>query len=175
MRRGVIAGIGLISVVVIIVAYLIFAVPPPTFPDTTVLKRSPIESSWSTEIDGTHITGAAIWAKFAYYPDESIRLYRSDYWGALLFAREGLEWVDDQGNLQERALTLVNLTDRWQYNGEEVSTTELNGSSTFRFAYANHHLRVTFTVSRTADGDFKYDSLDEAWESGELYLSVTEW
>lgn len=175
MRREVVIGLGLSSIVIIIVAYLVFVAQPPTFPEETVIRRSPTESSWSTEIDGTPITGAAIWGKFAYYPDESIRLYRSEYWGALLFTREGLEWVDDQGTLQEKALTLVNLTARWRHNGEKAPTTELNAASTFQFAYNSHYLRVTFTVPRTADGDFKYESLDEAWDAGELRLSVAEW
>lgn len=174
MRRNVIIGLGIVAIVIIIVAYFGFVLPPPIFPSEALLKRGAIHSDWSVKTDETTITGSAIWAKFAYYPNESIRLYHSVYWGALLFTKDGLSWVDDQGSLQEIALTLSNLTARWQYNDKVVPTSQQNGSSTFKFAFDKYYLRVVFTLPR-AGNNYKYNSLDEAWESGELYFTIAEW
>ncbi len=175
MRRNIVIGIGIFAISIVLVAYFVFILSPPRFPNETLLSRGPIQSDWSVKTDETTITGSAIWTKFIYYSDESIRLYRSVYWGALLYTRDGLNWIDEQGNLQEKALTLSNLTARWQYNGKTVPASQQNGSSTFKFAFDNYYLRVVFTLPRADGGNYKYNSLDEAWESGELYLTITEW
>ena len=175
MRRNIAIGVGIVAVIIVLVAFFAFVLPPPVFSSEALLRRGSIQSDWSVKIDETHITGSAVWAKFAYYPDESIRLYHSAYWGAILFTEDGLSWVDDKDNLQEKALTLNNLTARWQSNGKTVPTSQQNGSSTFKFAFDNYYLKVVFTLPRADGSDYKYNSLDEAWESGELYFTITEW
>jgi hypothetical protein len=174
LKRSSIIALGIIAIAIIIVAFFGLVVGPPTFSNETLVRRGPISSSWSVKINETTITGSALWTKFAYYDDESIELDQSIYWGALLYNENGMSWVD-QGHLQEKALTLSNLTDRWQYNGVAAPVTQQNGSAVFQFAVGNYYLNATFSLPKAEGSGYKYSSLDEAWESGELYLTVAEW
>lgn len=176
MRRNIVIGAGVVAIAIILVAYFVLILPPPIFPSETLLGRGAIHSNWSVKTNETTITGSAIWTKFAYYSDDSIRLYHSIYWGTFLYTKDGLNWIDKQGNLQEKALTLSNLTARWQYGGKTVPTSQQNGSSTFKFAFdSSYYLRVVFSIPLADGDDYKYNSLEEAWESGELYLTITWW
>jgi hypothetical protein len=175
LKRSTIIALGIIAIAIIIIAFLGLVMGPPTFSNETLVRKGPISSNWSVRINETTFTGAALWTKFAYYEDESIELDQSIYWGALLYNENGMGWVDDQGQLQDKALTLNNLTDRWQYNGVQVNATQPNGSAAFKFALDNYYLKATFSLPKAEDGSYKYSSLDDAWAAGELYLTVIEW
>lgn len=174
MRRSIIIALGVLVIVIIALAYSIFVLSPPVFSSQILLRRGPVQSDWSVEVDDTTVRGSTIWSNYAYYPGESIRLYRSVYLGAIPFTEEGLSWINDQGNLEEKALTLDNLTARWRYEGAAVPTSQQNGSSTFKYVVDGHNLRVVFTIPREG-GSYKYQSLNKTWEAGELYLTISEW
>jgi hypothetical protein len=174
LRRSVIIVLGVLAIAIIALAYSILVLSPPVFPNEILLKRGPLQSDWSVEIDDVTIEGSTIWSNYAYYPGESIRLYHSIYVGGIPFTEEGLSWIDDQGNLQEKALTLDNLTARWQYEGIPVPTSQQNGASTFKYVLDEHNLKVIFTIPREGDG-YKYQSLEKAWEVGELHLTISKW
>jgi len=163
-----------LAIVIIALAYSMFVLSPPVFSSEILLRKGPVQSDWSAEVDDLTVRGSTIWSNYAYYPGESIRLYRSVYLGAIPFTEEGLSWINDHGNLEEKALTLDNLTARWQYERTTVPISQQNGSSTFKYVSGEYNLRVVFTIPRDGDG-YKYQSLDKAWEAGELYLTISEW
>jgi hypothetical protein len=174
LRRSIIIALGVLAAVIIALACSMFVLSPPVFPSEILLRKGPVQSDWSAEVGDMTIRGSTIWSNYAYYPGESVRLYRSVYLGAIPFTEDGLNWINDQGNVEEKALTLDNLTARWQYEGTLVPTSQQNGSSTFKYILDEHNLRVVFTIPREGDG-YKYQSLDKAWEAGELYLTISGW
>ncbi len=174
MRRSIIIALGVLAIVIIALAYSIFVLSPPVFPNEILLRKGPVQSDWSAEVNDATVRGSIIWSNYVYYPGESIMLYRSVYLGAIPFTEEGLSWINDQGNLEEKTLTLDNLTARWQYEETLVPISQQNGSSTFKYVSGEYNLRAVFTIPRDGDS-YRYQSLDKAWEAGELRLTISEW
>jgi len=160
--------ISIVAIVAILIAFLILFLSPLKASNETYIREG--DNDWSLDNDQT-VYGKTYWSIYADYMrdetierSETIKLYYCKYWGDILINKETMTWEKDVGTYSSKSLTLNDLMIRWQ-----------DSASVFKFNYEDEYYKVSFTIPKLENGDYKYSDLTEAWEKGELYQTIEKW
>ena len=167
--RTILYAISIIAIIALLFTFLFFVLSPPESSNQIYVRVG--DTDWSVDAEPI-VYGKSIWADFADYErdtttirPETIKLYDCIYWGAVISDKETMFWeTEEQGTYASHSLTLNNLMERWQ-----------NSASVFKFKHEDQYFRVSFSIPKLENGNYKYNDIAEAWEEGELYQAIEKW
>jgi len=160
--RAILYAISIVAIVAIFFAFLTYGLSPPNASNEIYIRKG--DTNWSLDNEQT-VYGKSIWANFADHEgNETIKIYYCKYWGSILFNKETMRWENEMGNYSSKSLNLNDLMTRWQ-----------DSASVFKFNFENEYYKVSFSIPKMENGDYKYNDLGKAWEKGELYQIIEKW
>ena len=166
--RTILYSISIIAIIALLFTILLSVLSPPEASNQIYIRIG--DTDWKVD-DDPIVNGKSIWAEFADYErdptnrPETIKLYDCIYWGAIISDKETMYWeTEQQGTYSSNSLTLNDLVEQWQ-----------NSASVFKFKHQDQYFRVSFTIPKLENGDYKYSDITEAWEKGELYQTIEKW
>lgn len=166
--RTLLYTISTIAIVAMVFVFINMVLAPPVTSNEIIitvgdndwsLGNDPIfygKSYWSTYSDSSHDE--------TIQRSETIKMYYCIYWGALTVDKETMSWETATGNFSSKSLAHNDLLTRWQDSG-----------SVFKFKHEETYFKVTFSIPKTENGDYKYTNITQAWEKGELYQTIELW
>ena len=166
--RSLFYGISILAIIAVLAVFLVYGLSPPNASNEIFVVKG--YTDWSLD-NGRVIHGESVWASFADYEgdetiqrSETIKVYNAIYWGAILFNKAEMSWETETGSYSIESLTLNDLKNSWQ-----------DGASVFKYTFEEDYFRVSFSIPKLKNGEYKFSDLTEAWEEGQLYQTIEKW